>query len=122
MILGFLIFGKSEAERRRHAAIEDRLKGLSRLVIIISCIYSAYVFSGITRFTQLLEIVITVSFLIAAYRLARGHRDGYLLLALMNSSNAILMGVQDLFFLMTQQLLSVIFVLMAYWANLKRID
>jgi len=87
---------------------------IARLAIVVGITYSLYDFGGITTVTQLLEIGVTIGFLFGTYQLAKQNPTGYLWFLLMNSSNAILMLVQNYPWLFVQQLISLGFVLDAF--------
>jgi len=84
------------------------------LAVFLGIAGSAYDFGGITKTTQLLELSLSIGFLLGTYRLAKENSDGYLWFLLMNSSCAALAWAQDLHFIFVQQLASLVFVFDAY--------
>jgi len=96
------------------------LDHIAVVAVIIGIAVSLYDLGGFTKFSQVLEILLTTGFLVGTYRLAKGNSDGYLWFLLMNSSCAALTFSQDLYFLFFQQLASVGFVLDAYRIRRKK--
>lgn len=95
--------------------------GLNRLVALLTytALTSGVLFSlnhhgGLVSVSQLLEIGITVGFLIGSYLMAKNNPKGWLFFMLMNISTAVLMLLQDKYILMTQQLVSLCFVVYGF--------
>lgn len=84
------------------------------LFLLFGISYSLYDYGGIRTGTQLLEIGVTVGFLLGSYLLARKNYYGWLFFVLMNGSMATLMLVQQKPILAFQQLVSLGFVLYGY--------
>ena len=80
------------------------------IMVILGIIYSIYHFGGITEFTQILEMGITIGFLLGTYFLAKKMPLGWLLFALMLCSMGVLMFLQGKIILTFQQAISLIFV------------
>jgi hypothetical protein len=76
--------------------------------------YSLYDFGGITSASQLLEMAVTLGFLLGSYLLAKNNSSGWLFFMLMNGSMATLMYLQNKPLLAGQQLLSLCFVVYGY--------
>lgn len=92
------------------------------IVAIVSGItYSLYDFGGITTINQVLELGIVVGFLTGTYMLAKERPIGYLWFLLMNSSNSVLMYIQDYRMLCLQQVISFIIVFDAYRIQKKNV-
>ncbi len=92
---------------------------LARVFVIIGILLSVIETHGTLRFTQLTELGIAAGFLLGTYHLAKNHITGYLWLMLGNLSCAALMGLEGLYLLMAQQLLSLFFVADAYFVRKK---
>ncbi|MBU3068696.1 nicotinamide mononucleotide transporter [Aestuariicella sp. G3-2] len=76
--------------------------------------YSIHQYGGITSISQILEVGIMLGFLLGSYYMAKNHRAGWLLFALMNLSMAALMLLQAKPILMGQQLVSLGFVIYGF--------
>ena len=76
--------------------------------------FSLYHYGGITSFTQILEVGVTLGFLLGSYYLAKGNSKGWLFFMLMNISMATLMFIHEQPILMVQQLLSLCFVIYGF--------
>ncbi|GHV84458.1 hypothetical protein AGMMS50230_00660 [Spirochaetia bacterium] len=88
--------------------------------IIAGTSYSIYYFHGITTFSQVLEILITIGFLLGSYLLAKNNTTGWLLFVLMCISMILLMVLQDKLLLASLQGVSLIVVLTGYIKAIKR--
>jgi hypothetical protein len=97
-------------------------KTITIIMIALGFIYSIYHFHGIKTFSQVLEIVVTISFLSGTYLLAKKKPEGWLLLSLSCISMVILMLIQVKIFLLVQQAVSFIFAIIAYIKALKNIN
>ena len=64
-------------------------------LVTIGISYSLYDFGGITAFSQILELGVTVGFLIGAYLLAKKDSNGWIWFILMNISMGTLMAMQE---------------------------
>lgn len=99
---------------------------VSTVVLGLGC--SLLEFSGLTKWTQVMEIGISVGFLIGTYQLAQRNPNGYLWCALMSGSALPLLYLQidptreyvPEPYLIAMQVLSVIFVMDAYRCNRQR--
>jgi hypothetical protein len=76
---------------------------------------SLYQFGGLTTFNQSLEIILAISFLIGTYKLPRQASSGYLWYILMHLAAGWLLFIQGYFWLAVLQLLSLLFILDAFW-------
>ncbi|MBT3337133.1 MAG: hypothetical protein HN855_09295 [Anaerolineae bacterium] len=93
---------------------------LAKMMIGIGLTLSLYDFGGITTFNQILELGIAVGFLVGTYLLAKEKAQGYFWFIGMNIFTATLMGLQNYPLLMVQQLISLGFVLDAYFVQRAR--
>lgn len=91
--------------------------------IVTFCTYSSLVFgvvfsllhhSGITSISQIFEMGVMLGFLLGSYFMAKNDARGWLFFILMNLSMASLMFLQGKHILMTQQLVSLCFVIYGY--------
>jgi len=108
MVMGFLI------AFRRAGRPPKWLDYLSLLGVIFGLSFSLYDFGGMTEVKQFLEIAGAIGYLVGTYLLAKKKSVGYPWFMLMNSSNAVLMYIQDYPWLTVQQVASLFFVLLAY--------
>lgn len=90
----------------------DRLAFAS---IVLGFTYSLYDFGGLTAITQWLEIGLAAGFLFGTYQLAKKRRSGYLWFILMHVSCGALMWIQSYRWLFVQQIVSLAFIVDAYW-------
>ncbi len=90
---------------------------ITRVAVVMGIGVSLYDFGGITTINQVLELGTIVGFLFGTYLLAKQKASGYLWFILMNGSMGTLLAVQNYFWLVLQQALSLIFVLDAYRMN-----
>ena len=81
--------------------------------------YSLVQHGGITSFAQILEIGVMIGFLLSGYFIAKNHPAGWLYFMLGNVCMAALMYIQRAPILMTQQLLSLLFVFYGFRNALK---
>jgi hypothetical protein len=79
--------------------------------------YSLYDFHGFNTFTQAAELIMTTGFLIGTYQIARKKLSGYLWYILMHVACIALMYLQYYPWLLVQQIISIGFVLDAYWTK-----
>ena len=63
-------------------------------LIVLGVFYSIHKFGGITKFTQILEMGVTVGFLVGTYLLSKKNYYGWICFLLMNLSMATLMFMQ----------------------------
>lgn len=113
MILGLLISIKGEGKAPKW------LDYLAITLIIFGISYSLYDFAGITTINQIYEIGVAVGFLIGNYSLAKEKASGYLWFILMHVFAGLLMYQQEYIFLMILQLISLGFIIDAYWRRKK---
>jgi hypothetical protein len=90
------------------------VKVFTFFMIILGTFYSIYLFHGITAFSQVLEILITIGFLSGSYLLAKNIPIGWLLFALMCICMGTLMLIQDKTLLVFQQGISLLVVMSGY--------
>ena len=114
MIIGLSIAIRGQGHELRW------LDTLAKIMIGIGLTLSLYDFGGITTLNQVLELGIAVGFLVGTYMLAKEKAQGYFWFMGMNISTAVLMGIQNYPFLMVQQLISLGFVLDAYFVQRAR--
>jgi len=82
--------------------------------LVIGVSYSLLVNNGINSITQILEIGVIVSFLLGSYNMAKSNLKGWIFFMSMNINTAILMFIQEEYFLTIQQLISLGFVVYGY--------
>ncbi|MCJ2165774.1 MULTISPECIES: hypothetical protein [unclassified Pseudodesulfovibrio] len=92
---------------------------LARSAVFVGLGASLYEFGGITTVNQILELCIAAGFLMGTYLMAKDNIHGYFWLMLGNVSCSALMGIQNYSILMVQQLISLVFVVDAYWTRRK---
>lgn len=102
---------------RGHGHQPKWLDYLAKLIAGLGLAVSLYDFGGITTVNQVLELGIASGYLFGTYLLAKEKPNGYLWLMVMNSSTATLMSIQNYPLLMLQQVLSLGFVIDAYWVQ-----
>lgn len=93
------------------------LHWFSKIAALFGLLVSFYNFGGITSLNQILELGIAIGFLIGTYQLANKNPDGYIWFVLEKISCAILMGYENCFILTIQQVMSLLFILDAYFSN-----
>ena len=113
MLVGLLI------ALRGHGTQPRWLDHAAKAFIALGMGLSMYDAGGITSHTQMLELGIAAGFLMGTYLMAKDRAAGYFWLMLGNVSCAALMGIQDYYILMLQQLASLLFVVDAHLARRK---
>ncbi len=108
MMVGLIIAGKGRGTEPKW------LDSIAKLSILVGLALSVYEFGGIKNLSQFLELGIAAGFLMGTYMMAKDKAQGYLWLMLGNVSCASLMGIEGYIILMTQQLVSLIFVTDAF--------
>ncbi|MFM2485218.1 hypothetical protein [Celerinatantimonas yamalensis] len=78
--------------------------------LIVGLLYSVIEHRGIVSISQVLEIGVMLGFLLGSYAIAKNNPAGWFFFMLMNLSMAALMLLQDKLVLMTQQFVSLYFV------------
>jgi hypothetical protein len=104
---------------KAHPAIDWGVRIFTYLVIALGTLYSLYIFGGITAFSQVLEIGVTVGFLLGSFLLAGRRPSGWLLYALMIISMGTLMFLQGKMILIVQQGVSLVFVARGFFRSLR---
>jgi hypothetical protein len=99
---------------RGHGKEPKWLDGIAKLSVLVGLTLSAVEFGGIKYASQILELGITAGFLMGTYEMAKDKAQGYLWLMLGNVSCASLMGMEGFHVLMTQQIVSLGFVIDAF--------
>jgi hypothetical protein len=94
--------------------IENSVKYITYLAIVFGVWVSLSHYGGINSITQILEIGVTVGFLMGSYLMAQDNSKGYFFFMLMNISMASLMYLQNHQILAIQQLISLAFVTYGY--------
>lgn len=102
------------AKYGRNATVPWWLDIFALIGVCVGGWYSFQDFGGLTTVNQYLELALAGGFLYGVYRLAKDRVDGYFGFMLMNAANAGLMGLQDKWFLVVQQIVSLAFVIAAY--------
>ena len=118
MIFGILIAKKPNM--RYFHLFDIFVKYFTITVIVLGASYSIYSFRGITSISQILEILVTIGFLLGAYLLAKKNYLGWLLFALMIISMGALMFIDDRILLVLQQAISLIVVIYGFVKGRKR--
>jgi hypothetical protein len=118
MLLGLINF---TVHKKSGSNIIRFLEILSIFCFIAGILYSLYDLRGITRFTQILEIILTVSYLIGTYLLAKTNSSGYICYIFMHISCGWIMYLQGYYWLFLQQFLSLIFVTYSYCVSQKNL-
>jgi hypothetical protein len=90
------------------------------IMVALGLGYSIYFFGGITSFTQILEMGVTVGFLLGTYLLAKKKPSGWLFFAMMLCSMGTLMYLQDKVILVFQQALSLVFVIRGFVRGISK--
>jgi hypothetical protein len=118
LILGLVLAWKNLDNAPKH--IDWGIKIFTYCMIALGTIYSVYYFGGITTLSQILEIGVTIGFLLGSYLLAKKKSTGWLLLALMLLSMGMLMYLQGKMILIIQQAISLLFVINGFYRSLRR--
>jgi hypothetical protein len=117
MILGLINALQSNCKninQKSKKSIVQFLEICSIICIIVGVSFSLYDLKGVTRITQILEILLTSSYLIGTYLLATMNAQGYLWYILMHISCGLIMFLQGYFWLFIQQILSLFLVAWSY--------
>ena len=114
MVLGLMI-----AIRGKDKSPPVWLDWAARIAIVLGIGYSLYDYRGFNTLSQFLELMLVTGYFIGTYLLANNKAQGYLWLVLMNIACALLMYVQDFYWLFAQQLVSLAFVVDAYRVQKK---
>lgn len=112
MILGILSNTKNLEQIPK--IVNVLVKVLVGLLIVIGVVYSVYDFGGITSISQVLEIGVTIGYLVGTYLLANKDRRGWLYLILMNTNMGILTGMQGRWIFCVLQTISLYFVISGF--------
>ncbi|MDR3171367.1 MAG: multidrug transporter [Treponema sp.] len=112
LLLGLVMAWKRLEQVPRY--LDWGVKALTYLMIALGIAYSMYCFGGITALSQVLEMGVTLGFLLGSYLLAKKNPFGWLLFAGMLISMGILMYIQDKPVLVVQQAISLIFVIQGF--------
>jgi len=118
MILGILTAGKQNNNSYKPLAIFAKFFTFAAIVLGTS--YSIYCFHGITAFSQVLEILVTIGFLWGSYLLAKNKPSGWLLFALMCSSMALLLFMQGKMIMAILQSISLIIIAIGFIRSIKK--
>ncbi len=97
------------------------LDSIAKLSVLLGLVLSIYEFGGIKNLSQFFELGIAAGFLMGTYMMAKDNIQGYLWLMLGNVSCASLMGMEGYFILMTQQLVSLVFVTDGFIVRRKKL-
>ena len=89
--------------------------------ILFGAAISIYDFGGIRSYSQVLEIGVTVGFLMGSLLIARKKPSGWLFFMLMNGSMGTLMLLQGKPMLAVQQMLSLVFVIYGYFSAVRNL-
>jgi hypothetical protein len=118
LALGLVLAWKGR--RRAHPAVDWGVRIVTYLMIVLGAGYSMYTFGGITAFSQVLEIGVTVGFLLGSLLLAKKSPSGWLLYAVMVISMGSLMFIQGKVILIVQQGISLVFVTLGFIRAMRR--
>jgi hypothetical protein len=118
LVLGFVLALKGLD--KAHPLVDLGIRIFTYGMIIFGVSYSFWFFGGITTFSQILELGITVGFLLGSYLLAKKKASGWLFFALMLISMGILMYIQGKIILIFQQGISLIFAVIGFARALRR--
>ena len=99
--------------------IENTVKYITYSVILLGLVLSFQHYGGINSLSQFLELGASIGFLMGTYLMSQNNFKGYLYFMLMNINMALLMGLQDKYILMTQQFISLLFVIYGYIQSSK---
>ncbi|OGI59661.1 multidrug transporter [Candidatus Nomurabacteria bacterium RIFCSPHIGHO2_02_FULL_37_45] len=117
IILGIIISVKQLEQAPR--VIDKGTKIFTWILIIIGTMYSVYDFGGVTAFSQILELGVTVGFLLGTYLLAKKDGKGWLCFILMNVSMGTLMLIQEKWIFAILQAISICFVIYGFIKSKK---
>lgn len=120
MILGIAMALKREKKPPQVFDISARI--ITIVMIVFGFIYSIYHFHGIKTFSQILEIIVTVAFLLGTYLLAKKKPTGWLLFSLSCICMAALMLIQVKILLLIQQGLSFFVAIIGYIKATKKLQ
>ncbi|OUR89466.1 hypothetical protein A9Q81_21700 [Gammaproteobacteria bacterium 42_54_T18] len=120
MLLG--LYNTYHDNQRPHKAFNCFVTLCTYSSLVLGFLYSLNIHGGITSITQVLEVSAMLGFLMGSYYMAKGNSYGWLFYMLMNLSMASLMFLQDKPILMTQQILSLCFVLYGFNKSQKIIQ
>jgi len=115
MIVGLLI------ALRGHGTEPKWLDHLAKVSVVVGLALSVHEFGGIKTLGQVLELGIAAGFLMGTYLMAKDKTHGYFWLMLGNATCAALMGIEGFFLLMTEQVVSLIFVTDAFLVRRKKL-
>jgi len=116
MILGIITARKQNNTSHKALAIFAKFFTFAAILLGTSC--SIYYFHGITAFSQILEILITIGFLSGSYLLAKNKSTGWLLFALMCICMVILLFLQGKIILAVLQSISLIVIIIGFIRSL----
>ena len=117
LVLGLVFAWKSLD--KAPALADWGVKLFTWIMIALGLGYSIYVFRGITAFTQILEMGVTIGFLLGTYLLAKKKPSGWIFFALMLCSMGTLMSLQGKVILIVQQAISLVFAIRGFARGIK---
>lgn len=112
MLLG--LYNASHEHQKPHKRFNKVVSLCTWSSLALGLTYSLNHYGGITSVSQLLEIGVMLGFLTGSYMMAKNNPTGWLFFMLMNLSMATLMLLQHKPILMTQQLVSLCFVIYGF--------
>jgi hypothetical protein len=112
LVLGFVLALKRLD--KVHPIVDLGIRIFTYGMIIFGVSYRFWFFGGITAFSQILELGVTIGFLLGSYLLARKKASGWLFFALMLISMGMLMYIQGKIILIFQQGISLIFAVIGF--------
>jgi hypothetical protein len=119
LILGLVIAWKSLDTVPKY--IDWGIKIFTYGIVIIGTIYSLYIFNGITTISQILEIGVTVGFLLGSYFLAKKKPSGWIFMIIMLISMGSLMYIHGKMILIIQQIVSLFFAVNGFLKSMHKI-
>ncbi len=93
MLLG--LYNTYHDNQKHNKTLDKIVLIITYFFVILGVGYSMYLYHGITKFTQVLEMGMVVGFLLGSYFMAKNNIKGWLFFMLTNASTLILMYLQD---------------------------
>jgi hypothetical protein len=119
LILGLIIAWKNLDTVPKY--VDWGIKLFTYGIILAGTVYSLRVFNGITTVSQILEIGVTVGFLLGTYFLAKKKTLGWIFMILMLISMGSLMYIHGKILLIIQQIVSLFFAVNGFLKSVHKI-
>lgn len=113
MFIGLSLSRKSESKE------PSWLRYVALGAIVLGLGYSLYDFGGFNTYTQVWELLMTTGFLVGTYQIAKKKLSGYVWYILMHVACIALMYLGQHPWLLVQQIISILFVVDAYYTKKK---